>query len=286
MSIGSDIRYEPGQIEVSSIKPTTSFSNDAIPYLLSIADAFVILLASLAGGFGYQLLVGNPIPDTLPPCAVGLLAGLIHTLRMNGRGYYDFPDSAKPRVEISEILVCWFTTGLLLALFAFLLKIGVAYSRGAFVIFYFLTPVALLGVRKLTKIALAAAVARGTIGRDMVLIGDSDEIAAFEPRDLLAFFGVAEVRRFMLSREDDPLMRASADVRVVSSAANFVRSHNCREILLALPWDDVGRIEFVRDQIKTLPVAARLLPDMRVRSLTNYISASASIGRRNPTGAP
>ena len=146
----------------------------------------------------------------------GSLAGLIHILRMSGSGYYGFPESAKPRVETSEILVCWFTTGLLLALFAFLLKIGVAYSRGAFVVFYFLAPVGLLGVRKLTKIAMAAAVSRGAIGRrDIVLIGDFNEIAALEPRDLLAFFGVAEVNRFTLSREDDPLIRASADIRLL-----------------------------------------------------------------------
>jgi Undecaprenyl-phosphate glucose phosphotransferase len=275
MSIGSDIHYKPGELEVASGKLPASFSNEAIPYLLSIVDAFIILLSSLVGEFGYQLSVGYPIPDILPHCAVGLLAGLIYTLRMNGSGYYDFPDSAKPRVEISEILVCWFTTGLLLALFAFLLKIGVAYSRGGFVVFYFLTPVGLLGIRKLTKIAMATAVTRGAVGRrDMVLIGDSDEIAALEPRDLLALFGVAEVHRFTLSRDDDPSIRASTDVRVVSSVASFVRRHNCREILLALPWSDVGRIEFVRDQLKSLPVAARLLPDIRVRSLTHYTSSA------------
>lgn len=275
MSLGSDIRYKPRELGVSPSKPPASLSSDAIPYLLLTADAFVILLSSLAGEFGYQLLVGNPIPDILPHCAVGLLASLIYIFRMNGSGYYEFPDNAKPRVEITEILACWFTTGLLLALFAFLLKVGVAYSRGAFVIFYFLTPVGLLGVRKLTKIGLAIAVTRGAIGRhDMVLIGDSDEIAALEPRDLLAFFGVAEVRRFVLSREDDPVIRASKDLRVVSSVANFVRRHDCRDILLALPWSDTGRIEFVRDQLKTVPVAARLLPDIRVRSLTNYVSSA------------
>ena len=80
---------------------------------------------------------------------------------MSGSGYYDFPDSAKPRVETGEILICWFTTGLLLAFFAFLLKIGVDYSRGAFVVFYFVAPVGLLAVRKATKVALAAAVSRG-----------------------------------------------------------------------------------------------------------------------------
>ncbi len=145
MSLESDISYKPRELEVSSGKPPASFSNDAIPYLLSISEAFIILLSSLVGDFGYQILVGNPLPDILPHCTVGLLASLIYIFRMNGSGYYDFPDNVRPRVEIREILVCWFTTGLLLALFAFLLKVGVDYSRGAFVVFYFLTPVGLLG---------------------------------------------------------------------------------------------------------------------------------------------
>jgi Undecaprenyl-phosphate glucose phosphotransferase len=275
MSIGSDIRDKAGQLRESSGNPPASFSSDAIPYFLATADAFIILMSSLAGGIGYQLALGNSIPNILPHCAVGLLASFIHILRMSGSGYYDFPDSAKPRVEIGAILVCWFTTGLLLAFFAFLLKIGVAYSRGAFMVFYFITPAGLLGVRKLTKLALAAAVSRGAIGRrDVVVIGDFNELAALEPQDLLAFFGAADVNRFTLSREDDPSIRASKDIRIIDSLATFVRLHNCREILLALPWGDAGRMEFVRDHIKTLPVAARLLPDVRVRSLTNYTSSA------------
>jgi undecaprenyl-phosphate galactose phosphotransferase/putative colanic acid biosynthesis UDP-glucose lipid carrier transferase len=275
MSIGSDIRDKPGKLDDSSSKQPVGFSNDAIPYLLSTADALIILLSSLAGGVGYQLAVGNALPNVLPQCAMGLLASFIYILRMSGSGYYDFPDSAKPHVEIGEILVCWFTTGLLLAFFAFLLKIGVAYSRGAFVVFYFLAPVGLLSVRKLTKITLANAVFRGAIGRrDIVLIGDFGELAALEPRDLLAFFGAAEVNRFTLSQEQDPLARASADTRIINTVANFVRLHSCREILLALPWGDAARMEFVREHIKSLPLAVRLLPDMRVRSLTSYASSA------------
>src|SRR4029434_7924378 len=119
---------------------------------------------------------------------------IIYILRMSGNSYYDFPDSAKPRVEIREILVCWFTTGLMLAFFAFLLKVGVDYSRGAFVVFYFLAPVGLLGVRKLTKIALAAAISKGAIGRrDVVMIGDFNEISALESTDFLGLFRASEI---------------------------------------------------------------------------------------------
>src|SRR3984957_11343049 len=130
MSVGSDVQDKSAQ--VGTLGGAPAFSSDAIPYLLSTHDAFVILLASVTGGVGYQLAVGNSIPNILPHCAVGLLASFIHILRISGSGYYDLPDSAKPRVETGQILVCWFTTGLLLAFFAFLLKIGGDYLRGAF----------------------------------------------------------------------------------------------------------------------------------------------------------
>jgi Undecaprenyl-phosphate glucose phosphotransferase len=275
MSIGSDIRDKAGQLDVLPSRKTSKLSSSAVPYLLSTADAFVIVVSSILSGIGYQLLIGNPLPNILPHCAVGLLASFIYILRMSGGGHYDFPDSAKPRVEISEILVCWFTTGLLLAFFAFLLKIGVAYSRGAFVIFYFVAPVGLLAVRKSTKAALASAVTRGTIGRrDVVLIGDSQELAAIDAKDTLAFFGSSDVSRFNLSTETGTDARNSADARIFDLVADFVRRNDCKEVILAVPWNDTDRMEFIRDSIKTLPVAVRLLPDTRVRSLTNYASSA------------
>jgi undecaprenyl-phosphate galactose phosphotransferase/putative colanic acid biosynthesis UDP-glucose lipid carrier transferase len=247
-----------------------SFPTEVIPYTLLAVDAFLILLSSLVGGIGYESAIGGPTPDLIPLCAVGALASVIYILRMNGRGYYELRESARPRLEMREILVCWFTTGLLLALIAFLLKISADYSRGAFVIFYILAPVALLGARKATKVILAQALARGVIGRrDSVLIGDSKEMDALKRGDLLAICGAPDARRFTLSQEDSELARSSNDVRIINAAADYVRHHNCRQILIALPWSDVGRIELIRDQLKTIPIVARLLPDENVRALSD-----------------
>ena len=257
------------EIEYSVGRPSF-FRAEFIFCLLLAVDAFTILLSGLVSGIGYQLLNGGYVPEILPLCAVGVLTSLIYILRMNGSGYYELQEGAKPRLEVREILVCWFTTGLLLALIAFLLKISAAYSRGAFIVFYLLSPIALLGARQAAKIALARAVARGAIGGgDTVLIGDFNEMAALKSGELLALCGATEVSRFTLSREDDPLTRSAQDVQVIEAASSFVRRHNCRQILIALPWGDVGRIEFVRDQIKTVPVVARLLPDTRVRALSD-----------------
>jgi Undecaprenyl-phosphate glucose phosphotransferase len=275
MSIGSEIRDSGGPLEQLSRLPPNSFSTDAVPYVLSTLDTTIILISGLVGDLGYQLLAGYSISSPLPHCAVGLLAGLLYVLRMKGSGYYDFPDCAKPRVEIGEILVCWFTTGLLLAFIAVMLKVSVDFSRGAFVAFLFIAPIGLLGGRKFAKAILAGAILHGVIGRrDSVLLGDFNEIAGLEQKDLLKFFGAAKVNRFALSRERDPSKRSEADARTMNSVADFVRRYNCRELLLALPWDDTGRMDFVRDHIKTLPVAARLLPDMQVRSLTQFTTSA------------
>ena len=275
MSVGSDIHQEPGPLAPATGRRHTTFPCELVPYVLATADAAIIVLFSLIGGTLYQWSIDNPTPNLLPHCAVGLLASFIHILRISGSGYYDFQYASKPRIETVDIVVSWVTTGLLLAFFAFLLKIGVAYSRGAFVIFFFLAPVGLLGVRKVSKLVLQRAVARGLVGRrDIVLIGDQLELSVLEPGDLLAFFGAGEVNRFTLSKDQDPLVRESNDIRIVNSVANFVRERNAREILLAVPWSDSARIDFIREHIKVLPVSVRLLPDMRVRSLTDYSSSA------------
>ncbi|MGA2999850.1 undecaprenyl-phosphate glucose phosphotransferase [Bradyrhizobium sp.] len=275
MSIESDIRDIAGGIQNLISRSAASFSPEVVRYILPAVDAVTILLSCLAAVIGYDLsignymLVGNPF-EILPSCAVGSLASLIYILRMNGNGYYGLLRSAKPRLELREILVCWFTTGLLLALIAFLLKISSAYSRGAFVIFYILAPVALLAARKAAKVALAQAIAQGAIGRgSTVLIGEANEMAMLQSGDLLALCGALEVRRFTLSQEDDELARSSKDARIVIAAANFVRRHNCQQVLIALPWSDGARIEFIRDRVKTLPVAVRLAPDKSVRALAD-----------------
>ena len=157
MLMGSEVRDGRPLGSLAAVR-RPRFSGNAIPYLLEMADGAVILLSSLTGGIGYHLLVGDLIPGLAPYCAVGLLASIIHVLQMNGKGYYHFPDSARPGVEISDIALSWCTTALLLALLAFLFKVGVDYSRGSFLTFCFVALPGLLGTRKITKIALAEAV--------------------------------------------------------------------------------------------------------------------------------
>jgi Undecaprenyl-phosphate glucose phosphotransferase len=275
MTIGSEVGDQKPELKASLDRPSVTFPCEAVPYLLSTADALVILFASLFGGFIYHWSTRTPIPDLFAYFALGLIASFIHIVRLGGRGYYDFESAAKPTVEIAEVLVSWFTTGLMLAFFAFLLKVGESFSRGSFLVFLVGAPAGLLVLRRTAKVLVARAAARGSIGRrNIVLLGDQSELDSLEPRDLLAFFGAGEVNRFQLTADSDSLIQNSSDTKTLALVANFIRRNNTAEILLALPWSDVARIELIRDQIKMLPVSAKLLPDTQIRTLTNYASSA------------
>jgi undecaprenyl-phosphate glucose phosphotransferase len=294
MSIESGVRDKSDELPYSVGRSAAKFPTEVIPYFLPALDAFIITFCCVASGIGYHLVIGGPL-EILPLCAVGALASLIYILRMNSSGYYGLQESAKPHLELRAVLLCWFTTGLLLALIAFLLKIGATYSRVAFIVFYALAPIALLGVRKITKIVLSQAIAEGAIGRgDTVLIGDSSEMATLPRSDLLTLCGALELRRFALSTgatEVDEKVRPSDDAEIMRAAVSFVRLHNCRQILIALPWSDIARIEFVRERVKSLPVAVRLVPDKSVRGLSDLTWSARNPAptialQRSPLSAP
>jgi undecaprenyl-phosphate galactose phosphotransferase/putative colanic acid biosynthesis UDP-glucose lipid carrier transferase len=275
MSVESELGELKVVSEKSAGRSRLVLPCEAIPYLLSTADAIIILSVSLVCVFLYHWGIGSSIPDLAAYFALGLIASFIFVVQLSGRGYYDFETAAKPDTEIIEILFAWLTTGLMLAFFAFLFKIGVSFSRGSFLLFLAIAPIGLLGGRKAAKVLLKRAVDHGAIGRrNTVLIGGRAELASLRQRDMLTFFGAGDVNRFELPEAEDPLQQDASDVIVLEAAASFVRRHSSAEILLAVSWNDVARIDLIREQIKLLPVSAKLLPDARVRTLTNYASSA------------
>jgi Undecaprenyl-phosphate glucose phosphotransferase len=248
---------------------------ELVPYLLYAADALTIVIGSIGAGVFYHWAAEIPVPRLSEYLALGLVASFIYCLRFRGGGFYEFESVSKPGVEIVEVLISWFSAALFLAFIAFLAKIGVSISRGSFLIFMGFVPIALLVMRKLEKHALEGAIERGVIGRrNVVLVGDDSEIAALDDRDLLALFGAGDVTRFTLTDTKEPSLRESEDIATFGAVSRFVRDHNASEILLAVPWQDTTRIECLREQMKSLPVWSRLLPDAQVRTLSNYSSSA------------
>ena len=181
-----------------------AFPAETVPYILGTVDAFIILGAGVLSGICYHWYFDLALPNLAAYAGIGLLASLIHIIRLGETGYYELQNSAKPHVEFVEIAVSWVTTTLILAFLAFLLKVGISFSRGAFVLFFFVAFLGLLAGRKGTKAILQIFLARGAIGRrNIVLIVNATEFAVLGAGDLLALFGAAKVNRFTLIDEND-----------------------------------------------------------------------------------
>ena len=150
MQLGSEITDQQAELTVGPQRASLALPCEAIPYFLSTGEALIILFAALFGCFFYHWLSDAPIPDLAAYFALGLFASFIHIARLSGRGFYDFENAAKPTVEVVEITLSWLTTALVLAFFAFLFKIGDAFSRGSFLVFLVVAPAALLAEVGLT----------------------------------------------------------------------------------------------------------------------------------------
>jgi Undecaprenyl-phosphate glucose phosphotransferase len=259
-------------------------SFEAVASLLPLVDILIAMAASVFGGFGYQLFASETPYDLIVAPAdltsflgLGMLAGSIYAFRMHSTGYYDVRLCLQAHLETGQILRAWVISALMLALLAFLFKVGASFSRGSFVAFLLLAFAGLIAWRVLTKVLLRKWIEAGVVGRrKVVLIGDYDELDSLRPEQLLNFFGVVDARRYTLSHYGEHDL-TSSDASILKSAADFAKQNDSDEILLALPWHDTKAFQSIRNQLRALPVPVRLLPDRSMRSIASYPSFASSL---------
>lgn len=258
--------------------PTLQIPCAAIGAIFAAADAGFIVLASLLGAEGYQLFVSGAPWNLDFHVGAGIAAAVIYLLIGRSSAFYQTVALFSARRYSSRIVWQWLLTSLLLALLAFLLKIGSEFSRGSIICFAVLALASLFASRNLMKATLTWAVSEGRVkGRRIVLVGLRDELAVVHKADLLRRFGVTEVERIAFpnhgnwSLSANKVILASLDQALVAA-----RDRGAEEIVLALCWHDTRGIELIRDRLRDSPLPVQLLPDQRVRYLTENPAFSVS----------
>ena len=271
---GEDSVYEAkksSNLQFANLKiPDLQIPCSAIASVFAAADAAAIILAGLLGAEGYQLLTSGATWNLNFHVGAGITAAVLYLLIGRSFGFYQVADIFSSRRNTSRILRQWLLTSLLLALLAFLLRIGIQFSRGSIVCFAVMALALLLASRGLMKAALTSAVRQGRVqGRRVVLVGLRDELAAVGKADLLRLFGLTEVERVAFPERGSWSLAANRGILTsVDRALGVARDRGAEEIVLALRWNDTRGIELIRERLRESPLPVQLLPDQRVRCLT------------------
>jgi undecaprenyl-phosphate galactose phosphotransferase/putative colanic acid biosynthesis UDP-glucose lipid carrier transferase len=104
-------------------------------------------------------------------------------------------------------------------------------------------------------------------GRRVLVIGTQSELTQFGSRDLLVRFGLDEVERIVLPR-DELSSRSSAQQKLhMETVLQRIRQCSIQEIILAVSWSEPSDIELLLDRLRVVPLPVRLLPDRAVSAI-------------------
>ena len=244
-------------------------SYDALGPLVSFCDAVLIMVFSIVGGTGYQLISNDQTGIMSAHFGLGVVASFAYVLIGWNNGLYKFTALLQARRDYGRMLAVWLMVVFLLVLLLFLLKLSADISRGSVISFVVMAFVALVAWRKAVKWMVRSALGNGVIsGRKAILIGTGNELAPLRADKLLEVFGLREVCRAILPNHDagDPVI-SQIEVAAVGTAVEQARMTGVEEVIVALPWGNSAHLDFVREQLRVMPLPVRLMPDRYVRSI-------------------
>ncbi|MFG1274019.1 undecaprenyl-phosphate glucose phosphotransferase [Xanthobacter flavus] len=269
MSLSTDnMRVErASEAHRSGVTPTLDYAS--MPPLFVVADVVLILGLSVLVDFLFSTQSSSGFEVT-QPVGIGILAAVAFVLTTISRGLYKPWRMVRVAEEVRATMVNWTFAILVVATVIFCLKVAGSTSRvstGAFALLGF---VALPSARWAMGVWLRRAIASGAVkGRATILVGDAAELAKVVPAHMLVRLGLNEVRRFSLSTPDASAkdLLSASDKDALKAALQFARQHRVEEIVLAMPWSDVDRLDAVRARLRSVPLPVKLLPDEIVSEL-------------------
>ena len=201
---------------------------------------------------------------------LALVASGIYAFRMRDLNHYQIQSVRSGGVETRLIVQTWTASVLVMLSLIYMFQLGQINTRRTFLVFITLSLLLLLLWRLVMKMMLRYAATTHAVGRrDVLLIGEADELQLLDRDHLLDYFGIANVTRFTLGNgSDGPL--SSDECRTVEQAIAFARETGTQEAFVVTSWKNTVRLGELRESLRTLPIPARLLPDRQIRALTAY----------------
>ncbi|MFG1240769.1 undecaprenyl-phosphate glucose phosphotransferase [Xanthobacter sp. V7C-4] len=273
MSISTDnMRVERvGEVQGPVQRAVIDYAS--IPPLFILCDAVLMLALSMLVDLisTSQTSTGALSSfDFTRPLGIGILAAVTFVLITTSRGLYKPWQMARTTEQVRAAFVNWTFTILFVATVIFCLKVGDDTSRLSTGIFAALGFVAVPASHWAMGVWLRRAVETGAVrGRPSILIGDVSQLDQVVPAEILERLGLREMRRFSFSGAPAGASGSLStdELDTLKSAIQFARQQRIEEIVIAMPWSSLERLDAVRARLRALPVPVKLLPDEAVHEL-------------------
>ncbi|MFG1351458.1 undecaprenyl-phosphate glucose phosphotransferase [Xanthobacter autotrophicus] len=209
--------------------------------------------------------------DFTRPLGIGILAAVTFVLITTSRGLYKPWQMARATEQVRAAFVNWTFTILFVATVIFCLKVGDDTSRLSTGLFAMLGFVAVPASHWAMGVWVRRTVETGAVrGRPSILIGDVSQLDRVVPTQILERLGLRETRRFSFAGVPAGAATgalSTEELDTLKSAIQFARQQRIEEIVIAMPWSNLERLDAVRARLRALPVPVKLLPDEAVHEL-------------------
>ncbi|MFG1344753.1 undecaprenyl-phosphate glucose phosphotransferase [Xanthobacter autotrophicus DSM 431] len=269
MSLSTENIQFKATAEVAGRSRTARLDYASMAPLFVLVDVGLILALSVVISFAAAAEIGGGFEYTRP-IGIGILAAVAFVLTTTSRGLYKPWRMVRIVEQASAAAVDWIFTILVVATVIFCLKVGDSTSRLDTGIFAVLGLAAMPASRWAMGSWFRHAIERGAVkGRASILIGDAVELDRVVPGNVLMRLGLHEVRRFSLATSGPEATTglSAEDFDTLKSALQFARQQRIEEIVLAMPWTNLDRLDAVRSRLRALPVPVKLLPDDAVSEI-------------------
>jgi Undecaprenyl-phosphate glucose phosphotransferase len=232
-------------------------------FLAALSDACAVIVASIATGSAYHLLVFGRAGDVVGYLGVGVILAAFTVALMQLKGLYT-PDSLlSVRSRIASIIFIWIAVFLFLLAISFALKISDELSRGSALSLAFVAPCLILLERLLLRRAMLIVLQMGWLRRRRVLLITRDQHSELDDQDLLRGYYV--VGTHILGQNGDDVKLA---LRAV--VASLRGSEAVDEVHLAVDWNRWQDVQNALVELRALPLPVRLVADVTAREILQY----------------
>lgn len=233
-----------------------------------LGDLFVILLAAVVSGVGYQKIVLENTGDIDTFLAIGALVFANFFALTSAQHNYRPTNLINTGRQFRYVTLNWLFIFFILTAVAFTLKIATNFSRGSTLSFFVLGLVCLLTFRWLLARYLKRALAAGAFAeQSIILISERGQQSTSRALDELRQCGYRPVKTVEISSaEIDSTGVTTSLHQKIQKIVSVSQSEHVDYIFLLLKWNKPHLIRNLVQMLRALPIPVHLLPDENVEA--------------------